>query len=93
MQTKQNVLVYSKLNIFVLRIYKPVYETAEISDQTGQINVNGLISQCFLHIHSYEHAKIPSKKLYSSECKPLSIFITSVLTARLHSHKKRRLVL
>lgn len=87
------MLVYSKLNIFALRIYKPMYEIAEISDQTGQRNLNGLTLQCFLHIYSYEHAKIPSKKLYSSACKPLSIFMTSVLTAGLNSHKKLRLAL
>jgi len=73
-----------------------MYETAETSDETGQINLNGLTLQCFLHflhIHSYKHAKIPSKKLHSSESKPLSIFMTSVLTAGLNSHKKLRLSL
>lgn len=93
MQTKEEVLVYSKLNIFALRIYKLMYETAETADEAGQITLNGLTLQRFLHVHSYKHAKIPSKKLYSSECKPLSIFMTSLLTAELSSQAQTGSVL
>lgn len=93
MQTKQEVLAYSELNIFALRIYKPMYETAETADEAGQVSLNGLTLQLFLHVHSYKHAKIPSKKLYSCECKPLSIFMTSLVTAGLNSQAQTGSVL
>lgn len=61
------VLVYPKVNILALRIYKSMDETVKMPDQAGQLSLNGLTLQCFLHICSYNHAKIPSKELYSSE--------------------------
>lgn len=68
-----------------------MYETVEMKDQAGQISLNGLTLQCFLHVCSYKHAEIPSKKLYSSECNP--IFMTSLLTAGLHSQTQTTSVL